>query len=361
MAGNEPDKSEKTERATPFKLEEARRKGSVVKSMEVNTFAVVLAALVFLMAAGNAFLESTLSLAAEMLSAAGSLSFEPREFLDQTGTWVASGLSVLAPLVVLIMLVAVVTTLAQTGPVFTAVPIKPDIQRLNPVAGFKRLFSVKLIFETGKSLVKVCLFGVILVMSLYGLFGAMLEFFNIDPKLYLKIFQGAAETVIARLLPVLALFALLDWMFTRWDHGRNMRMTRKELNDELKRRDGDPMIRQRRRTLEGELRKRSESLGNVKDADLVVVNPTRFALVLKYDRSTMLAPQVVGKGSGEMARLIRDEAYRHRIPVIHSPAFARKLFKSNAIYSPILQVDYRVAAQLFRAAYRQTQGKDAVR
>jgi flagellar biosynthetic protein FlhB len=161
-----------------------------------------------------------------------------------------------------------------------------------------------------------------------------------------------------RLLAVLILVAIIDWLFTRWEHQRKMRMTRKELKDEMKRREGDPQIRQKRKSLERELRKRSESLASVPEADLVITNPTRFAVVLKYDRQTMIAPQVTGKGSGEMAHLIREKAYKHRIPVINSPALARALFRKCPIHGAVAQEHYVSLASLFRQAYAMRDARE---
>jgi len=360
MADNEPDKSEKTEPASPYKLLEARKKGSVAKSMEVNTFTILLASVVFLMAAGHQFVMQTLELCIDMLASAGNMPFELRQLLDISMDWVQAGLSILAPLVVIIMIVAVVTTFAQVGPVFSFFPMKPDITRLDPVKGFQRLFSMKLLFETIKSFIKLALFGAVIAVTLYGFMGTTLSFFNLAPQTYVETFSDVAATLVARLLVVIAFIAVLDLIYTRWDYQRNLRMTLKEVKDENKRREGDPQIRQKRRSLEIELRKRSESLANVRKADVVVTNPTRYAVVLKYDRQTMHAPQVTGKGAGEMARLIREEAYRHRVPVIHSPSLARKLFRSCAIYGPIAQEHYVVAAQLFREAFRLRAGKGVV-
>jgi flagellar biosynthetic protein FlhB len=358
MADNEPDKSEKTEAATPFKLEEARKKGTVAKSMEVNSFLILLGGLVFLMAAGKYFVDSTLDLCARVFRQAGDVNFELSHLLHYTEFWTFGGLNVMAPLVSIIIIVGVLATLLQIGPVFTFFPLKPDIKRINPVAGFKRLFSMKLLFESVKSMFKLAAFSLVIYFTLDGFFEDMLGLYQRHHGSYVAFFLDHAASLIFRMLLVLALVALVDLLFTRWHFGRDMRMTRRELKDELKRREGDPQVRQKRKELERELRQRSQTLNNVPEADLVITNPTRYAVVLKYDRATMIAPEVKGRGAGEMARLIREKAYRCRVPVIRSPRLARELFRRCKMDGAIPQDSYVAVARVLSQAYDMRRARD---
>jgi len=353
MAANEPDKSEKTEPASPFKLEEARRKGSVAKSVEVNTFLAICAGTLFLMAAGFAFVENTLTLCRRLFSSAGQISFETRSLVDIASLWTSDSVAIIAPLVALVMVVAILSTFVQIGPVFSFFPIKPDIKRLNPVTGFKRIFSIKLLYELAKSLVKLALFGGVMFITLESFIDPMLGLYTKSPRALLPEFLGMSSSLLFRLLVVLALFAIIDRVYTRWDYRKNLRMTKKEVKDEHKRREGDPMIRQKRRSLERELRLRSQSLGNVAEADLVITNPTHYAVVLKYDRETMVAPVVTGKGADEMARLIRHEAYRKGVPVINTPALTRAIYRRCELYTTVPQRHYVALARAFRMAFAQ--------
>ncbi|MDA9368087.1 EscU/YscU/HrcU family type III secretion system export apparatus switch protein [Flavobacteriaceae bacterium] len=351
MASNEPDKSEKTEPASPFKLDDARKKGTVAKSTEVNTMMALFAGLIFLIAAGATFIDKTLQLSAKMFSSAGQVNFELRQFLDTTSHWVADGMSILAPLLAIVIIVGVLSTFVQIGPIFSFTPIKPDFKRLNPIAGFKRLFSIKLLFESGKSILKLMLFALVIYLTLTGLIDHMLGLYTRSHSQITNIFTGFAAELIFRLLCVVALIAVIDFLFTRWEFARNLRMTRKEVKDEAKRREGDPAVRQKRRELERELRKRGESVSNVPKADLVITNPTRYAILLKYDRYSMVAPVVTGKGTGETARLIREAAYRHKIPVISAPSLTRELFRRCDIYGSVEHKYFAIVARLFRQAY----------
>lgn len=351
MADREPDKSEKTEPATPFKLEEARKKGSVTKSLEVNSFAIVLMGLIFMVGVGTSFVTDILSLSASMLSQAGQVDYRITPLLNQTSYWTLWGASSLAPLVALSALVGVVATILQTGPVFSFTPLKPDVKRLNPVQGFKRLFSIKLGWEFVKSLVKLVIYGAIIFFTVTNFLPDLLSLYQVDHGEYLPRFVEFSATLIFFLLLAMLLVAILDMLFTRWEYRRNLRMTRKELKDEVKRREGDPHVRQKRKEIERELRKRSETLGGISEADLVVVNPTRFAVALKYDRATMISPVVWCKGAGDLAGLMREEAYRQNVPVLSAPRLARWLFRRCPVDSAIPQTQYVAVAKLFRQAY----------
>lgn len=362
MADNEPDKSEKTETATPFKVEEARKKGSVAKSMEVNSFMMLAAGLLFLVAAGKHFVDSALELCASMLNRAGQVNFELTYFLVDIGDWTSAGINVLAPLVSMIIIVGVLSTLIQIGGIFSFTAIKPDINRINPVQGAKKFFTIKLLYESFKSILKLILFSAVTYFTLADFVRPMMALYQRHHGSYVQYFSDHSADLIFRLLIIMAFVAIVDWLFTRWEYQQNLKMTRKELKDESKRHEGDPKVRQKRKELERELRQRSETLANLPEADLVITNPTRFAVLLKYDRNTMIAPIVTGKGAGDMAKLIREKAYRMGVPVIQSPRLARRLFTRTKINGAVPEENYVAVAKVLKQAYqmRKLQQADAV-
>ena len=195
------------------------------------------------------------------------------------------------------------------------------------------------------------LFSLVVYFTLEGFIEDMLGLYQRHHGSYVQFFLDHSASLIFRLLLVLAPIAIIDWLFTRWHYQSDMKMTRKELKDEMKRHEGDPQIKQKRKELERELRQRSETMNNLPEADLVITNPTRFAILLKYDRAKMVAPVVTGKGTGEMARLIREKAYNHRVPVIRSPRLARILFRRCNIDAAIPQEHYVAVARVLSQAY----------
>lgn len=359
MADNEPDKSEKTEAATPFKLEEAKNRGSVAKSMEVNSFMILAGGLLFLVGAGKSFVDNALTLATSIFSKAGQVNFDLPYLLSDMGEWTSSGVAILAPLVSIVIIIAVLSTLVQIGAVFTFFPIKPDFNRINPVQGAKKFFTIKLLYESLKSVFKLVLFSAVTYFAVASVIQPMMGLYQREYGSYVSFFTDKSANLIFRLLLILAFVAVVDWLFTRWEFAQNLKMTRKELKDETKRREGDPKVRQKRKELERELRQRSETMANLPEADLVITNPTRFAVLLKYDRKTMIAPTVTGKGAGEMAKLIREKAYHHRIPVIQSPPLARAIFMQCKINGAIPMENYVAVAKVLRQAYEMRRVREA--
>lgn|SRR3990167_6042322 len=352
MAGQEADKHEKTEDATPFKLEEARRKGIVAKSMEVNGTLALVVVLVVVLGMGLQMAGDVLQLCREMFQAAGSARHGMAPLMQVGVDWTQRALFIIAPLVLLIMAVGVAASVIQTGPVFSTHPLKPDLSKLNPINGFKKLFSMRVLFELFKSLVKLAALGAILYWAVEHELERLVGLAYLQPQHYLPNLINIGAALLFKMIMALVLVAILDHLFVQRTFMTSMRMTRRELKDEIKRRDGDPHIKSKRRQLEQELRKRAQSMGAVQSADVVITNPTHFAIVVKYDRSSMRAPAVTGKGADKMALRIRQEAARHQIPVISSPTLARFLFRKVAIDNPVPESTFITVAQLLRRAYQ---------
>ncbi len=351
MSSEEPDKHEKTEQASPFKLEEAKKKGSVAKSQEVNSLMVLSAVLLLLLGLGNDIAKNMLKLCRDMFLSINRMQFSPEQVAWQCGEWVVKGLFVISPIAVFIMMVGVLANMMQTGPIFSTFPLKPDLKKINPVKGFKKLFSKKTIFETIKNIIKLTLFSTILYFTIVQSLPDLVGLFNRPPNSYIPFFITVFSGALFKILMAILLIALIDFIFVRWEFSNNMKMTRKEVKDEAKRRDGDPLIKSKRKELEKELRKRSETAQNIPGADLIITNPTHYAVALKYDRTTMLAPVVVGKGTGKMALKIREIAFRHRVPVFESPRLTRKIYRKTAVEGAIPEDTYVLVAKLLRKAY----------
>jgi flagellar biosynthesis protein FlhB len=356
MAEQEQNRSEP---ATPFKLKEARRRGSVAKSLELQSLFALLALLVVVYLRGLPMAQQQLRLDAGLLEQAHQLSFD----VAVLGRWLpallAAALDLVLPLFVLIVVVAILGTLLQTGPVFSTHALKPDLDRINPVSGFKRLFSMRLLFELGKNLVKLVLFGGAIWLLLQSLLPELMALLFTDPVAYLRLSHDWIIGVIWKLTLVLAFIALIDAMYTRWSFADKLKMSMRELKDETKQREGDPHVRARIRELQRELVKRAKAIKRLPDADVLITNPTHLAVALAYRREDMQAPQLIAKGAGEFAAHMRTLAQRHRVPVIENAALARELFAAveidkavpERLYAPVARV--LVRAYALRAQQRQ--------
>jgi flagellar biosynthesis protein FlhB len=322
---------DRNEKATPHKLEEARKRGQTARSTDL----LALASLAVAMLACFALVLPTLKELASLLSqglaqpvaAAGDASGAMR--LLSAGA--ERGLLVLAPLLLGIVVAVVATSLLQSGGlVVSATPIKPDLNRLNPVQGLKRFLSLRLLYEAVKSTLKLAALVAVSALVLQDLLIQALPMLNLQPPALMRQLDAHAGGLLAKLCAVLMLFLLVDLMFTRWDFLRNLRMSRRELEDEHKNREGDPRLKSRLRELRLQYLQRSRAVSQVPQAQLVVTNPTHFAVALKYEHGVTPAPLLLAKGAGQLAARIRLKAQQSGVPIVHSPRLARALFKEVA-------------------------------
>lgn len=331
---------DRNETATPYKLQKAREKGQVSKSGDVVSAVVLVVAVAYLSGQGVdmaleqfRFDRMVLLHGVAMDSHGAGLWPLVRRLLQDTLLW-------LAPFFVALALAAVLGNVLQTGPVFSFDPVTADFSRLNPANGFKRILSMRSLFDTARACAKLVLLS---GMAYYALEDLSTQFYALasqSPRSYLHLLVADLGSLGFRMALLLSIIAALDWMFTRREFAKKMRMSQREVKDEHKQREGDPRVRARMRDLRREARKRSQSLRQTRSADVVLTNPTRLAVALRYVHGEMDSPQVVAKGAGHLAAAMRQIAARHHIPVVRSPALARRLFKE-------LDVEHYVPPRLF--------------
>jgi len=348
----ESTEQDRSEPASQFKLDEARKKGAVAKSTELPATAAMLAGLGALALFGSWAAQHTLQDVSRLLKSSTQISLDVQQTVFLLGQLGRDAIFVLSPLLALVLIGGVLGNLLQTGPVFSTTPLIPDFTRLNPTAGFKRLFSRKLVFDFFKTCLKLGIFLSLAYAVLRGAMPALTGLYQEAP--------GAQMASLARqtghLLGVLSggalLIALVDLIYSRWDFGRRMRMSRKEVKDELKRREGDPRIKERRRALLREMRRRSAAAGNVKDADVLITNPQHFVVALRYRRGKAAAPEVIAKGAGQLAQKLRQNAFRHQVPIVPNPRLARALYRQVRIGGTIPEAHYVAVADVLRWVYQ---------
>lgn len=321
--------TDRNQDATQYKLDEARKKGSVARSTDLQSFAVIAAATLALFALAHSAVQAMARLLASHLTLSRPYSLDDAKTaatMVHVGT--LDALLIIAPLLFIVAVTVLLTGVLQTkGLLFSTTPITPDFNRLNPVAGFKRLFSLKLIYEAGKSVFKLAALVLVACLTVRAALPGLSHLMSASNKGFVLLLIDASATLSARLCGVLGLFALIDLVFSRWEFHRGLRMSRREQEDEHKHRDGDPRIKSRLRELRLEFLKRTRSVAGVPNADVLITNPTHVAIALKYEHGVSPAPQVIAKGAGAVAKTMRDVAYRARVPIVQSPALARALYK----------------------------------
>lgn len=347
----EQQEQDRSEQASPFKLREARKRGQVAKSLEVNSLLIMLAGLAMLYFFGEKFIGGQLEQGRALFANAHRFSGEPSAALGWFETTVHSLLDIFWPLLAAVVIIGILSNLFQTGPVFSFFPIKPDFNRLNPVAGFKRLFSKKLIFESIKTFIKLAVFAVVIYFCIKAVMPAMYSLLGTSPDVYAAVLLEHVRTLIYQLLLVVLLVAIMDLAYTKWDFADRMRMSRREVKEEVKRREGDPQVRARRRELQKEALKRAASMQKVPDADVLITNPTHLAVALKYEREKMGAPLVIAKGAGELALKMKEVARLNGIVVVENKPLARELFKRVEMDRSVPEDLFPVVARILAWVY----------
>jgi flagellar biosynthesis protein FlhB len=279
-----------TEAATPYKLEEARKRGTVAKSADLTAAVILIAMVSVLYASGWDGIRQSVRLEQAILARASHLEWSADGIAIWIGQLFLNALHILSPLFLTLVIAAILANFFQTGPVFSATPLSPDLSRISPSTGFKRLFSFRTIYETIKSLLKLIILGMVGYLAIRELITPLIGLTSIEPKGYLKILVDRTGSVLVKLVLALFIIAIIDFAYTRWEFAKRMRMSRRDVKDESKQREGDPRIRSRIRELRKEMLKRSKAMGNLPSADVLITNPTRLAVALRYQHGAAGAP-----------------------------------------------------------------------
>ena len=241
----------------------------------------------------------------------------------------------------------------QTGLVFSTHPLKPDFTRLNPAAGFKRVFNSRMLYEAAKTFIKVMLLAAVVYVCLRRAAPALMSLQMMDVHAHPAWLAKQVLRMALAVLALLAFIAIIDLAFVKFDFAKRMRMSRREIREEVKRRDGDPKVKAKIRELQREAARRGSSLKRVPDADVLITNPTHLSVAVKYERGKAAAPQVIAKGSGDMALRMREKARQHGVPIIENRPLAQLLFRQSPIDSLVPPETYPAVARLLKWAYRQ--------
>lgn len=336
----------KSEQATPYKLEQARKKGMVAKSQELGLVAALACATGYLYARGDLLFARLGALNARALAEAAALDGGGRALLHWLQRLVLETVAAIAPLIGVVALGALLASLAQTGLLFAPAALKPDPSKLNPMQGLKRVFSLQTLIEAAKACFKMLVYSALCLLLIWQVARTLSGADRNAAGIALSMSSLGLRLLLWFLLAA-AVFAAIDQILVRRMFARRMRMSKHELKQEHKQREGDPRIKQRRKQLARELLQRAQSMRSVRGADVLVTNPTHYAIALKYEPAQMLAPTVVAKGSGEFALRLRRLAFVYGVPVIESRALARQLFHKIPLEREVPDALYRDVAQLY--------------
>jgi flagellar biosynthetic protein FlhB len=331
----EPPQDDRTEAATPRRLQKAREEGHVPVSRELSTFAGLAAVTLVLMMAGAATLHDLALRLSVILSRAHELG--GGSALRLAGI---AGLRAAAPFVLAAMLAGSAAVLLQTRFLLSARSLRVDFSRISLRAGAKRMLGLDSVIEAGKSLVKIAVLGFALWYVILSDLPALLRVPFVEPNRLLPSVAGPVLHVILTVLVAQAVITAVDFFWVVMRHSRSLRMSRHDIMEEQKETEGDPHIKARLRQIRV-LRARKRMLAAVPKATVVITNPTHYAVALSYDRAKHAAPRVVAKGVDTLAARIREVAQDNRVPIVANPPLARALYQ--------VELDREIPAEHFQA------------
>jgi len=344
------DLGERTELPSQRKLDDAREKGQVAKSADLVAALDLACALVVLAVLGGGLARALARLVKDGL-AGGAWSLDGVDYHDVVRTVILPVAVGVAPAIGAMILIALAGNVGQTGPLLTLEPLRPKFDRLNPVAGLGRIFGKK---NAVKSLISIVKFGLVVWVS-WLILGA--SFGGVATLPRLELWHGVAALgalmfkLAAWLVALLALIGVIDFMYQRWQHTQDLRMSRREVQDERRSMEGDPLVKGRRMRMMREIA--MQQVGrSVPKADVVVTNPTHYSVAIRYDPETMAAPRVVAKGVDFMAMRIRQVAAMHKVPMVERPPLARGLYYGTRAGQEISPEFYQAVAEVLAYVYR---------
>ena len=342
---------EKSEEATPKREQDARDKGDIARSKELNTTAVLLAGSSGLLLFGDTIANGMANMMRHNFVLSREDVFDVNLMTAHLGTSINFGLTSLSPVFIMLIISALVGPIALGGWVLSGKALAPKGERLNPIAGLKRMFSMRALVELIKSMAKFLLVSSLAIMILNTLTPDILAIGKQEAF-------GAMSTAVSvvawaglGLSATMIIISLIDVPYQLWDHSKKLKMTKQEVKDEMKNTEGKPEVKSRIRQLQHEMSQR-RMMSAVPDADVVITNPEHYAVALKYNSDNMGAPILVAKGADFVAQKIREVAKANDVTMLEAPPLARAVFYSTEIDKEIPAGLYVAVAQVLAYVFQ---------
>ncbi|HWJ80392.1 MAG TPA: flagellar biosynthesis protein FlhB [Niallia sp.] len=342
---------EKTEKATPKKRQDTRKKGQVAKSQEINTAVVLLVVFGVLSFTGEYMLEGIMTIMNYAFSDVMLTSLTESNFKTLFINILLKFALVLSPVLAAAVIGAVISNYMQVGVLFSTESIKFKLEKINPLSGFKRMFSVRSVVELLKSLLKITVIGLVTFTVLWGKMDEILSLSN--KSIGSTLVSLAKLSVQMGLYASLALLilALMDYMYQRYDYEKNIRMSKQDIKDEYKNMEGDPLIRSKIKQKQREMAMQ-RMMQDVPTADVVITNPTHYAIALKYDEDKYDAPYVVAKGVDYVAQKIKLVAKENNVMTVENRPLARAMYNQVEIGDLVPEDFYKAVAEILALVYQ---------
>jgi flagellar biosynthetic protein FlhB len=332
---------EKTEAASPRRLEKAREEGQVARSRELNTFLLLLAGVSVLWITGNYMFTTLSGVVRSSMWFDLRIARDTRVMVTEAADSALQALIMLGPLFVILVVVAVISSVMLGGLVFSGKALEPKFERMNPIKGVGRMFSAQTLVELIKTLAKAVVVGGVAVLVIMHYIDPMISLMHATPEDALTSGIGLVALCCALIVAGLALIVLIDAPWQIYSHLKKLRMSREDVKQEHKESEGDPHVKGRIRQQQRAMARR-RMMAEVPKADVVITNPTHYAVALSYQEGSGGAPRVIAKGSGLIAAKIREIGQEHKVPLLSAPPLARALYHH-------VELGQEIPAQLYSA------------
>lgn len=345
MAEEKDSSAEKSQEPTQKRLDSAREEGSIARSRELNTTAILLGGTAAVILFGGSLVAALRQIMQHAFVLERAAFFDPAAMLSQLGAGIMAGFNSLLPLFGVLLILAFLAPLALGGWNFSLKSVAPQASRLSPLAGFGRMFGMQALVELFKAIAKVLVVAAIGLLVLYINTDAIL---GTQHEAVLPAMADALELVAWSVLWMscaMILISLVDVPFQIYSHAQKLRMTLQQVKDEMKDSEGRPEVKQRIRQLQYQM-SQNRMMGDVPQADVIITNPEHYAVALRYDQSKEDAPVMLAKGADLVAQKIREIALEHRIPIVSSPALARAIYFNTKVGAEIPGGLYVAVAQV---------------
>ncbi len=341
------DKDDKTEEPTDKKITDAKEEGNVGKSAEVPGAAILFFSSIYLLFFSGYMFSELQKMMMYCFSFIGQ-EMDGTVYFSITYTVIMSLLYALAPLFILVVVLAFAFNVMQFGFIFT--PLKLELNKINPISGFKNIFSMKKVLEALKLIAKLTIIFIVMYVIVLFVADDIIAMMDMGMGASIGTLVRLTGYFIAAILLIIIIFAIIDFIFTKHYYIESLMMTKQEIKDEHKMMDGNPEIKGRIRQIQMKM-SMQRMMSDVDSADVVITNPTHYAVALKYEQQQQGAPKIVAKGIDYIALKIKDVARENDIPIIENPAVARALHDQLEIGEEIPEEFYKAIADIFTYIY----------
>jgi len=342
---------EKTEQPSQRKIDQAREKGQVARSRELSTFAVLMMGGATIWFMGAIFMEKSIKLLRDGLTLTRDMAFNPELMIPRLFDLSLDALLAFSPLLLVLLLAALFSPLLLNGWMFSIEALQPQFSRMNPFSGIARMFSTNSLVELTKAIVKTLIIGGVGVWVIWHDKESVMQLMLLPLSTAIPEMGHLIGMAFLSIVGAMLLIVAIDVPFQLYEHNKKLMMTKEEVRQESKETEGDPMVKGRIRSLQREAARR-RMMAAIPTADVVVTNPTHYAVALKYSETGMRAPTVVAKGSHLLALKIREIAEENRVPILEAPPLARALHKHTELGDSIPEALYTAVAEVLAYVYQ---------